>query len=72
MEKFKVHVVQNRLIRITKNENEKLIKLDDFYNCCAYNIYINGKRFSDSSFRFYFNLEIVEILNAKSFRIKTR
>lgn len=72
MEKFKVYIVQNRLIQISNNEKEKIIKHDDYYNCPVYNIYINGKRFSDSSFRFYFDLEIVEILNAKSFRIKTR
>lgn len=72
MEKFKVHVVQNRLIQISKNEKGKIIKHDDYYICPAYNIYINGKRFSNSSFRFYFDLEIEAILNAKSFRIKNR
>lgn len=71
MVKIKVLFVQNRQIQFTKNEKRKIINPEDFYNAPGYNIYIDGKCLSHSFFRFYFNLEIVKILNAKSFCIKT-
>ena len=70
MKKFKIVVIQNRLIQFLKFEKEKIIKPGDFYNSPVYNIYINGKCFSDSFFSFYFDLEIVEILNAKQLFLK--
>lgn len=65
MEKFKIRVLENKIIQITKKEISR-----DYWSNHFYNIYIDGKRFRYARFKFRFELEIEDILNAKQLFLK--
>ena len=68
MEKFKIVVLENKIIQITKEEISR-----NYWNNAYYNIYINGKRYRRFGFKFRCELEIEDILNAKQlFLIKLK
>jgi hypothetical protein len=60
MEEFKIFVLENRIIQITKKEISRNYWSNNFYN-----IYVDGKRYRHYAFKFRFDLEIEYILNAK-------
>ena len=70
MEKFKILVLENKIIQITKADKE----ISRYYwNNAYYNIYINGKQYRRSGFKFRCELEIEDILNIKQlFLIKLK
>lgn len=68
MEKFKISILENEIIQITKKEISRNYWNNDFYN-----IYIDGKRYRHLKFKFRCELEIEDILNAKQlFLIKLK
>jgi hypothetical protein len=75
MEKFKINVLENEIIEIGHDEwlkNNKNYFSDDLNIKCKnfYIIYIDGKRYRQSGFKFCFNLKIEDIFNAKQLFLK--
>jgi hypothetical protein len=65
MEEFKIFVLENEIIQITKKEISR-----NYRSSRLYNIYIDGKRYRHPVFKFRCELEFEDILNAKSIDLK--
>ena len=59
-DKFKIAVLENEIIQITKEEINR-----NYWDNNFYTIWVDGKRYRHSGFKFRFALEIEDILNAK-------
>jgi hypothetical protein len=76
MEKFRIVVLENKIIQIATDEwlkvKENPRQLIDLFNRCKdfYDIYMDGERLTRASFRCMFNLDFKYILNAKQLFLK--
>lgn len=76
MEKYRINVLENRVIEIAvddwlkiKGQHWLYPTLCDKYND-FYDIYLDGERYTRASFRVHFNVQLEDVLNAKSFYLK--